>query len=227
MRSLLFGDGLLAKPTNARLCLRSRGNVWLCALCGGAPYAHALRGQRSVQVSVRERVRMRSLLFGDGFMYSEEDMIEELRACAEGGRISKREFARRGRVSVCAVIRRFGSWNDAVKRAGLCENKRLCRGEKKGRVKVSFDETGRVWYLCPKRLRISDKLRYEVMKRDGFRCVLCGASPEWEDDVRLEIDHITPVSEGGMNVMSNLRTLCMRCNRGRGVAEWIDERGFV
>lgn len=32
-------------------------------------------------------------------------------------------------------------------------------------------------------------LRYKVLKRDGFKCVLCGGND------RLEIDHILPVSK--------------------------------
>lgn len=54
--------------------------------------------------------------------------------------------------------------------------------------------------------------RYNVMKRDGFQCVLCGASGK---DAQLEIDHITPVAAGGADSMENLRTLCFKCNRGK------------
>ena len=54
--------------------------------------------------------------------------------------------------------------------------------------------------------------RYNVMKRDGFQCVLCGASGK---DAQLEIDHITPVAAGGSESMDNLRTLCFKCNRGK------------
>jgi len=54
--------------------------------------------------------------------------------------------------------------------------------------------------------------RYEVMRRDGFQCCLCGASGK---DSRLEIDHIIPVSNGGTSKRNNLRTLCFECNRGK------------
>ena len=56
------------------------------------------------------------------------------------------------------------------------------------------------------------KLRYEVFKRDGFQCVLCGATGKKS---RLEIDHIIPVSKGGKTIKLNLRTLCFNCNRGK------------
>jgi len=54
--------------------------------------------------------------------------------------------------------------------------------------------------------------RYAVMKRDGFQCVLCGATGV---DAKLEIDHIVPVTAYGSNDIDNLRTLCFKCNRGK------------
>ena len=56
-------------------------------------------------------------------------------------------------------------------------------------------------------------LRYAVLKRDQFRCQICGASAA--EGVKLEVDHIRPISKGGKTEMSNLRTLCERCNRGK------------
>lgn len=47
-----------------------------------------------------------------------------------------------------------------------------------------------------KRLTISKKDRFEILKRDKFTCQYCGnSSPK----VLLEIDHLTPVSKGGNN----------------------------
>ena len=64
------------------------------------------------------------------------------------------------------------------------------------------------------RRRVTDKLRYQILRRDGFRCQLCGASQA--DGVRLHVDHIIPVSKGGTSDVENLRTLCDRCNLGKG-----------
>ena len=63
------------------------------------------------------------------------------------------------------------------------------------------------------RAKMSDSLRYDVMKRDGFRCQLCGATAK--EGAKLHVDHIIPVSKGGKTVASNLRTLCDRCNLGK------------
>lgn len=56
-------------------------------------------------------------------------------------------------------------------------------------------------------------LRYEILKRDGFRCVLCGKSAQ--DGAVLHVDHIKPVSKGGKTEPHNLRTLCEECNLGK------------
>lgn len=60
-------------------------------------------------------------------------------------------------------------------------------------------------------------LRHEVLLRDGYRCLECGASTE---DRMLEIDHIVPVSQGGSDEMSNLQTLCILCNRAKSNRAW-------
>ncbi|MBQ3295380.1 MAG: HNH endonuclease [Erysipelotrichaceae bacterium] len=68
---------------------------------------------------------------------------------------------------------------------------------------------------------MSAGLRYDVMKRDGFRCVLCGRGAD--NGVKLHVDHILPVSKGGKTVMNNLRTLCSDCNLGK--SDKYDESG--
>lgn len=60
----------------------------------------------------------------------------------------------------------------------------------------------------------------DVLSRDGFRCKACGADAGADAGadplVRLDVDHIDPVSNGGKTVPMNLRTLCSRCNNGKG-----------
>lgn len=60
---------------------------------------------------------------------------------------------------------------------------------------------------------MTPKLRYEIMKRDKFKCTICGRSQN--DGAKLHVDHIKPVSKGGKTVESNLRTLCDICNLGK------------
>jgi hypothetical protein len=63
-----------------------------------------------------------------------------------------------------------------------------------------------------KRKSITKKTRFEVFKRDSFKCQYCG---ECAPDVLLEVDHIDPVSKGGADEMVNLITACRSCNAGK------------
>ena len=60
---------------------------------------------------------------------------------------------------------------------------------------------------------MTQTLRYEILKRDNFRCQICGSTAQ--DGVKLHIDHIVPVSKGGHTTADNLRVLCDRCNLGK------------
>lgn len=63
-----------------------------------------------------------------------------------------------------------------------------------------------------KRKGISNRLRFDVFKRDLFTCQYCGKrAPE----VVLNVDHIKPVADGGNNSIMNLTTSCFACNSGK------------
>jgi len=61
---------------------------------------------------------------------------------------------------------------------------------------------------------MTSTLRVSVLRRDNYRCRMCGASAS--DGVPLHIYHITPVSHGGRTDLGNLQTLCADCNLGKG-----------
>ncbi|MEQ1848321.1 MAG: HNH endonuclease [Nitrospira sp.] len=73
----------------------------------------------------------------------------------------------------------------------------------------------RVERARPRRSPMPVKLRTAILKRDGEQCVKCGASPKKNPAVTLEVDHIVPVAEGGINDPKNLQTLCWSCNQGK------------
>jgi len=61
------------------------------------------------------------------------------------------------------------------------------------------------------RQSISKSLRFKVFDRDWFRCCYCWATPDkW---VKLEVDHIVPVSKWWTNDIENLSCACFSCNR--------------
>jgi hypothetical protein len=64
------------------------------------------------------------------------------------------------------------------------------------------------------RSKLTPKLRYDVLVRDNFRCRACGASPE--TGAHLHIDHVKPISDGGLTIFDNLQALCSPCNYGKG-----------
>lgn len=64
-----------------------------------------------------------------------------------------------------------------------------------------------------KRKTLSKKKRFQVLERDKYTCQYCGATID--DGVKLEIDHIIPVSKGGKDGLCNLTTACFDCNRGK------------
>jgi len=68
------------------------------------------------------------------------------------------------------------------------------------------------------------KMRFEVFKRDGFRCVYCGKGRE--DNVKLELDHVIPASKGGPYSFENLVTCCFECNRGKASTSLLEKKSI-
>lgn len=62
------------------------------------------------------------------------------------------------------------------------------------------------------RKALSKRVRFEVFKRDGFRCAYCGSTPL---DGALHVDHVAPVAGGGSDEPANLITSCAACNLGK------------
>ena len=67
-----------------------------------------------------------------------------------------------------------------------------------------------------KRVGIRKLVRFEVLKRDGFKCTYCGEGPP---DVVLVVDHVIPVAKGGGNEEGNLTTACKPCNQGKAARQ--------
>ena len=68
-------------------------------------------------------------------------------------------------------------------------------------------------FVETERSKLTPGLRYDILKRDNFRCQICGATAA--TGAKLHVDHIIPVSKGGRTLPDNLRVLCDRCNLGK------------
>lgn len=73
-----------------------------------------------------------------------------------------------------------------------------------------------------KRNKIPAGLRFEILERDNSTCQIFGRKAP---DVIIQIDHIIPLSKGGLTEKRNLRVLCEDCNLGKsGKIYFIDAR---
>jgi predicted transcriptional regulator len=123
-----------------------------------------------------------------------------------------------------AYMRRFGTWNRAlaafverVNQDGDTEDEQEADG---GPASVDAPEPKTVRLPLSRSSEQSRDirlgLRFRVLHRDRFKCVLCGDHPARNPECVLHVDHVTPWSKGGRTSENNLRTLCATCNIGRG-----------
>ncbi len=70
-------------------------------------------------------------------------------------------------------------------------------------------------WVYNERIKLTAGLRWMILKRDNFRCCICGKGAE--EGVKLEVDHKRPVKKWGKTEEENLWTMCGSCNRGKGV----------
>jgi len=73
------------------------------------------------------------------------------------------------------------------------------------------------------RMLVTPKIRYQILRRDNFKCQICGRSSA---ETKLHVDHIRPISKGGSlgKNYDNLRTLCELCNIGK--SDFYDVKGL-
>ena len=103
-------------------------------------------------------------------------------------------------------VRRFGGWLAAI-RAFLASLGTLSANEDLAPPTVSADRRG------PRDPSL--RLRFLVMRRDAFRCAVCGRSPATHPGLVLHVDHVIPWVRGGTTDLDNLQTLCSDCNLGK------------
>jgi 5-methylcytosine-specific restriction endonuclease McrA len=138
--------------------------------------------------------------------WSTEAMLKVLRdvwtlTLKDYGRRPRMADFRKYRVPVAAwsIADRFGTWTRALVAASQMSN----AGEVPAEL-LKLETNPRP------RKKLSPHTRFRVFQRDIYQCCICRIS-----GVRLEVDHILPLSRGGSDTLDNLQTLCVPCNRGK------------
>ncbi|MCY1428016.1 HNH endonuclease [compost metagenome] len=116
---------------------------------------------------------------------------------------------------------RFGSWKDSLATFVEWVNSEEPLTQN-GSETASIAQVQKAVSSTPIKRRtkreISDRQRFRILVRDGFRCKSCGASPLTQSGIELHVDHIIPWSKGGETVDENLQCKCAQCNLGKGNA---------
>lgn len=107
--------------------------------------------------------------------------------------------------------KRFGTWRRALKVfvEYISENKIEPVQEDGVRIEIKTIRSHRT------QRGVNHRLRFQVLRRDDFKCVSCGASPATESGVELQVDHVVPWAKGGETTLENLQSLCAKCNIGK------------
>jgi len=63
----------------------------------------------------------------------------------------------------------------------------------------------------------SERLKVQVLMRDGNKCRLCGITLTGDN---IHFDHVNPWSKGGETVLENLQILCAKHNLAKGDLEY-------
>lgn len=208
-----------ARINNAPVCPHCYRNVWVpadCSVCGAS---------ESTVTTV------------DGLRLCKKcrNAQMKLKSCSHCGKESKLYY--RGG-TVCAQC-----YNLAL------QPKHVCSSCGKSKTSLSKTENGhlcrRCWNLLPERKakNFSDKQKYRsadtpllpvhewarMMKVANWKCFYCSAYIGGNCGNRT-VDHVVPVSKGGLTVPSNLVPCCRSCNSSKGdkdVVPWLRTSGKV
>jgi len=145
--------------------------------------------------------------------YTEDDLLKNLKNVWDSlGRqpCCKEVIKPLSKYNYKVYNRMFGNWNNTLKEF-------VKFAGKKGGIKIRKPNMR----LLKKKMRkdlykpISGSMRFEIFKRDKYKCKICGMSPALNPKIILHVDHIIPVIKGGKTEPGNLQTLCNECNLGK------------
>lgn len=121
-----------------------------------------------------------------------------------GRKVGRRWMIEPASLRRAIAIRNAGNAPDGELAAALDEIAALRDANDRLRTELARKSTGKG--------RAPLRNRFEILKRDGYRCRYCGRSGR---DVVLEVDHVIAVANGGSDDADNLVTSCGDCNAGK------------
>ncbi len=81
----------------------------------------------------------------------------------------------------------------------------------RGESRAQIGERLRLLFSKPRRTRLGDDLVRTLLERQGSKCAACSVALGGDDNV-YEVDHETPLCNGGADDPSNLQVLCIGCH---------------
>lgn len=115
--------------------------------------------------------------------------------------------------------KRFGSWRKALEAFVDWINSDDDQNQEKNEVEEVTPEINQeeiVFKHKTKRIP-SERLKVQVLMRDGNKCRLCGITLTGDN---IHFDHIVPWSKGGETELDNLQILCAPHNLAKGNVEY-------
>ncbi len=152
------------------------------------------------------------------FDITEEDLFENLETVwiALGNAPGRRDMIKpNSKYSERPYLNKYGSWRKALESFVEYINSDSTESLKpKRNVKqVPLSEIKEKPFRHKTKRDISDRLKVQVLIRDGNQCRLCGVTVRGDN---IHFDHIKPWAKCGETVIENLQVLCAKHNLAKG-----------
>lgn len=112
--------------------------------------------------------------------------------------------------------KRFGNWRKALEAFVEFINSDNHNDEEVINAEETVTQTEIIFKHKTRRFP-SERLKVQVLMRDGNKCRLCGITVTGDN---IHFDHIQPWSKGGETVLENLQVLCEIHNLAKGNLEY-------
>ena len=149
--------------------------------------------------------------------YSDEELLSNIKDAwlKKGIQPTRRDMDNKdySAISSGTYLRRFGTWYKALDCFVTYITKN--RDSDSFDLEVTNDFTNRTTIKHKTKRDPSDRLKVQVLMRDGNKCRICGAVCSGGLH-NIHFDHIIPWSKGGETVLENLQVLCSACNEAKG-----------